>query len=250
MNPSPLLSIIIPVWRDGAMAAELASRIASWDFDIECIAAVAGDCAELDAVEKTGLAQIARVARPSRGAQLNAGAALARGATLLFHHADSELTPVHVTSLLVAMHRPEIIGGAFCRAFDDRHPHLRWLEPFVRRWSRCAGTLYGDQSIFVRRATFRDLGGFAPIPLMEDVEFSGRLRKAGPVALLDPPLRTSDRQHRRDGAWRTSFRNGLFLALYRLGVSPETLHRWYYRRERETDPFPQKSENNTAPLPL
>jgi len=250
VKPSPLLSIVIPVWRDGAMAAELAGRIASWDFDIECIVAAAGECAELDAVENTNHVRIVRVARPSRGAQLNAGAALARGATLLFHHADSELTPAHVTSLLVAMQRPEIIGGAFCRAFDDRHPHLRWLEPLVRRWNRCAGTLYGDQSIFVRAATFRDLGGFAPIPLMEDVEFSGRLRKAGSVAVLDPTLRTSDRQHRRDGAWRTSFRNGLFLVLYRLGVSPETLHRWYYRREKETAKFPRKQENKTAPLLL
>lgn len=95
--------------------------------------------------------------------------------------------------------------------------------------TRHGGTLYGDQTIFVRRETFLTLGGFAKIPLMEDIEFSRRLRGAGQIAVLDPPVRSSARRHLRKGAWRTSLQNGLFIALYRLGVSPHRLHRWYYR---------------------
>jgi len=232
------------------MAAGLVRRIASWAFDAECVVALAGQSVEVDALEEEGSSRVARLAQPSRGAQLNAGAALARGAVLLFHHADSELTPAHLTSLVAAMNRPEIIGGAFCRAFDERHPYLRWLEPLARRWDECGGTLYGDQSLFVRASVFRVLDGFAPIPLMEDVEFSARLRRAGKVAILDPPLRTSDRQHRRDGAWRTSFRNGLFLLLYQMGVPPATLHRWYYRREAPAKPMNEDAENKSVGIPL
>jgi GT2 family glycosyltransferase len=95
--------------------------------------------------------------------------------------------------------------------------------------SRRGGTLYGDQSIFVRREVFLQLGGFAKIPLMEDVEFSRRLRAAGKIALLDPPTQTSARRHAGRGAWRTSVQNALFIVLYRFGVAPERLHRWYYR---------------------
>jgi GT2 family glycosyltransferase len=103
-----------------------------------------------------------------------------------------------------------------------------WLESVARFLTRHGGTLYGDQSIFVRRDVFMDLGGFAKIPLMEDVEFSRRLRAAGKVTVLDPPVRSSARRHRRKGAWRTSIQNGLFIVLYHLGVSPHRLHRWYY----------------------
>jgi hypothetical protein len=63
---------------------------------------------------------------------------------------------------------------------------------------------------------------------MEDVEFSGRLRAAGKIAVLDPPVASSARRHLRKGAWRTTFQNGLFIVLYNLGVSPHRLHRWYY----------------------
>jgi hypothetical protein len=76
---------------------------------------------------------------------------------------------------------------------------------------------------------FLQLGGFLKIPLMEDVEFSRRLRAAGKTVVLDPPVRTSPRRHARRGAWRTSIQNGLFIVLYKFGVSPERLHRWYYR---------------------
>jgi hypothetical protein len=79
--------------------------------------------------------------------------------------------------------------------------------------------------------TFRALGGFAPIPLMEDMEFSQRLRRAGRVAVLDPPVESSARRHASGGAWRTSLQNGLFIVLYKCGLSPRYLHRWYYRTQ-------------------
>ena len=74
-----------------------------------------------------------------------------------------------------------------------------------------------------------ELDGFAAIPLMEDVEFSRRLRRAGKVTVLDPPVSSSGRRHGERGAWRTSLENGLFIVLYRCGCSPARLHRWYYR---------------------
>jgi hypothetical protein len=58
------------------------------------------------------------------------------------------------------------------------------------------------------------------------------LRAAGRVVVLDPPVQTSARRHLREGAWRKSIQNGWIILLYKLGVSPERLHRWYYRRRR------------------
>jgi uncharacterized protein len=117
---------------------------------------------------------------------------------------------------------------------------LMWLESVARFLTRHGGTLYGDQSIFVRRDVFQQLGGFARIPLMEDVEFSRRLRAAGKIAVLDPPVESSARRHLRKGAWRTSIQNGLFIVLYKLGVSPHRLHRWYYGQAAD-QPAPESA---------
>ena len=160
---------------------------------------------------------------------MNAGARATTGTMLLFQHADTELTQAHVDALHATIRDPDVIGGAFHRKFDQRHARLRWLEAVARRMNERGSTLYGDQSIFVRRATFGQLGGYAEIPLMEDLEFSKRLRRAGRTVVLDPPIASSARHHERRGALRTSIRNGLMIALFRLGMSPQRLHTWYYR---------------------
>ena len=170
-----------------------------------------------------------RAREPNRGAQFNLGAARSTGDALLFHHADSLLTAAHLDAIRRSLRDPAVIGGAFYRKFDDRHPRLLWLQAVARFLTRHGGSFFGDQSVFVRRETFAALGGFAPIPLMEDVEFTRRLRRAGQVVVLDPPVATSTRRHVDRGAWRTSIQNGLFILFYKCGVSPRRLHRWYYR---------------------
>jgi hypothetical protein len=159
---------------------------------------------------------------------MNYGASIAHGNVLVFHHADTEFTPEHFHAIETALRDPSVVGGAFHRKFDERHPGLLWMEKVARWRARRGATLYGDQSIFVRHDVFQKLGGFAPIPLMEDVEFSPRLRRAGKVVLLDPPLRSSARHHEREGAWKRTIQNGAILLLYKAGVPPRRLHRWYY----------------------
>jgi glycosyltransferase involved in cell wall biosynthesis len=173
---------------------------------------------------------------PSRGRQMNSGAKIATGDVLVFLHADAEIRAEHLHAIGRAMENPAVDGGAFYRQYDERHPHLRWLEPVARFLTRRGGTLFGDQTVFVRRTLFEQLGGFAEIPLMEDVEFSRRLRAAGRIVVLDPPIRTSPRHHLENGAWRTTIRNGLFLLLFKLGVSAQTLHALYYSRRSQSPP--------------
>ncbi len=202
----------------------------------DVIVVEASDDAELPIGEKV---KSLRCVRPSRGKQMNDGAAVAEGDVLVFLHADTEMQPTHLASIRRAMADHAIVGGAFYRRFDERHPHLRWLEPIARFLTRNGGTLFGDQTVFVRRDVFQRLGGFAEIPLMEDVEFSRRLRRAGRVVILDPPIATSPRHHIENGAWRTTIRNALFLLLFKLGVSAETLHAIYYARRNQTSAPPQ-----------
>jgi rSAM/selenodomain-associated transferase 2 len=222
------LSVVIPCWRDAAALGRVLPMLQTLPGIGEIIVADATESDECRALARAAGCLVAHCPRPSRGAQMNAGAELARGDVLLFHHADSDLNAGHVANLHAAMRDPALLGGGFYRHFDARHPHLRRLEKWGRRLNDWGGTIFGDQSVFVRRAHFEKLGGFADIPLMEDVEFSKRLRRSGRTRLLDPPMQASARRFTRRGPWRTTLTNGVLLTLYHLGVSPTRLHRIYY----------------------
>lgn len=251
-EPPLRLSVIIPTWRDTANLALLLPKLAAIPGVTETIVVNASRDLRSEPITRQWGATLLRCSPPNRGAQMNAGAEAATGDVLLFQHADTDLQAVHVDAISVALRDPKVIGGAFYRKFDGRHPRLMWLEPVARFLSRNGGTLYGDQSVFVRRAAFQQLGGFAKFPLMEDVEFSKRLRAAGRIALLDPPVESSARHHLQKGAWRMTIRNAFFIVLYKLGVSPVRLHRWYYpalefsRRPRDAERSARAAAKPTA----
>jgi rSAM/selenodomain-associated transferase 2 len=233
------LSVVVPSWRDGRNLAALLPALSRLEGVSETIVVDAGGDPEAERIALSSGATFIGCPSPNRGEQMNLGAAAASGDAIIFQHSDTDLAEAHIAAIECALSDPAVIGGAFFRKFDGRHPRLMWLESVARFLTRHGGTLYGDQSIFVRRDVFTKLGGFAKIPLMEDVEFSRRLRAAGSVAVLDPPVQSSGRRHLRKGAWRTSIQNGLFIVLYNLGVSPHRLHRWYYgvtKSETARDP--------------
>jgi rSAM/selenodomain-associated transferase 2 len=222
------VSFVIPAWRDAKNLAVLIPCLAQLALAPEIIiVAVSGD-PDSERIAAAHGARFAHFAKPSRGEQMNYGASLATGDVLVFQHADTEFSALHLGALETALQDRAVVGGAFFRKFDERHPRLMWVEKVGRWLTQHGGTLFGDQTIFVRRDAFMKLGGFARIPLMEDVEFSPRLRRAGKIAVLDPPVRSSGRHHDRKGAWRRTIQNGLLLLLYKIGVRPQTLHRWYY----------------------
>jgi len=224
-----LVSLIVPIWGDDHLVVGLVERLSLDPAVAEWVIASVEPSEKLRNLERSGAIRLVICGKPSRGAQMNIGAAEARGSLLCFHHADSDLRPEHLPALEKLARSEAIIGGAFHRRFDDRHPRMRRWEWLVRRVSAATGPLFGDQSLFVRADIFRKMGGFADIPLMEDIEFSQRLRRAGRIVLLDPPLWSSPRRFCRLGSWRASLLNAAFILLFYLGISPHTLHRWYYR---------------------
>jgi rSAM/selenodomain-associated transferase 2 len=222
------ISVVIPSWRDTENLSELLPTLAAQERVAETIVVDASGDGRAEQIALASGATFISCSAPNRGEQMNLGAAASSGDVIVFQHCDTGLEESHLAAIQNALADPRILGGAFFRKFDGRHPRLMWLESIARFLTRHGGTLYGDQSIFVRRAVFEKLGGFAKIPLMEDVEFSRRLRGAGKIAVLGPPVASSARRHLRKGAWRTTIQNGSFIVLYNLGVSPHRLHRWYY----------------------
>ncbi len=230
----PLISLIVPVWNDEERVADLVSGLGFTPEIAEWVVSAVRPRRTLCELNRDGIIRLISCDEPSRGRQMNAGAAEARGSLLCFHHADSELRPEHLKALEQTARNDWMLGGAFYRQFDDRRLSMVWWEGLVRRINSFAGPLFGDQSIFVRASVFKRLGGFADIPLMEDIELSRRLRRLGGTVLLDPPIRSSPRRFRRLGNWRTTLLNLTFVGLYYIGIDPNTLHKWYYRGFRES----------------
>ena len=229
-GPRHKISVIVPVWREHEALGPLLSLLHNSGEAVEVILAFAEmDSAALRMATDLGVKSV-HAGEANRGRQLDLGAAQATGDWLLFQHADTAITPEHLRALAALDDEQEVIGGAFYRKFDERHPRLRCFEAVERWHNRTFGALYGDQSIFVRREVFAELGGFRGLPLMEDVDFSLRLRRAGKIRLLDPPIASSPRKHLAQGPWRTTFANACLLLLYHLGVPPRRLHALYYRR--------------------
>ncbi len=162
-----------------------------------------------------------------RAKQMNAGARYATGDVLLFLHADVEL-PENAADCIAEVMRTSAIAGCFkTHTVDDsaRRRSAPWLRMADAR-SLYSGLPYGDQAIFVRAETFREIGGYPMQPLMEDLEFSRRLRRAGPIRKARASVRVSGRRFLARPVYYTFVVN-VFPLLYALGVPPKTLAKLY-----------------------
>lgn len=162
-----------------------------------------------------------------RAAQMNAGAAASRGDALLFLHADTRLPDNAKAAIMDALREPACPGGRFDLRFDRDCALSRLIALMINLRSRLSGIATGDQAIFVRRKVFERMGGYAAIPLMEDVDLTRRLNRMGPVACLRAQVVTSFRRWETNGPIRTILLMWLLRFLYWIGVSPHTLSRWY-----------------------
>ena len=162
-----------------------------------------------------------------RAAQMNTGAAHARGDVLLFLHADTLVPPGFAQAVIAACGDDAVVGGRFDVHLEPSSPLIRLTAHLINRRSRLTRISTGDQAIFIRRAVFDRLGGYADIPLMEDIDLSRRMKHAGRIACLRQQVTTSARRWQKDGVVRTILLMWSLRALYFFGVSPARLQRVY-----------------------
>ncbi len=167
--------------------------------------------------------------KPGRARQMNAGAAQATGNVLLFLHADTLLPDNWTRVVTDTLGMPGVVAGSFGFRVAESFPG-RWLVEWTTNLrSRWFQNPYGDQTQFLRRAMFEELGGFADLPIMEDYELNQRLRKLGRVVTADAAAITSGRRWKRLGVVRTTLTNKMMIAGFHLGVCPHKLARFYRR---------------------
>lgn len=227
------LSVIIPTL-DAARHLPATLNALSGDAATPMLAAaveiVVADGGSTDGTPAVAAEAGARViaAPRGRGPQLAAGAAAASGDWLLFLHADSRPAAGWRAAVADFAGDPgnRQRAGYFRFRLDDDHPAARRLEALVAWRNRVLALPYGDQGLLLSQAFYRSLGGFPPLPLMEDVALVRRIGRRRLVA-LDVTVVTSADRYRRDGWLRRPLRNALCLGLYRLGVPPRHIVRLY-----------------------
>ena len=166
-------------------------------------------------------------APPGRARQMNEGAKASGGEILLFLHADTQLPRDATTVINRALADHRMVGGRFDVRFDRPSMWGTIISRMMNWRSKLSGIATGDQALFVRRPIFEQMGGFADMPLMEDLEFSRRLKRAGMIAALTATVTTSFRRWEQQGPLRTILLMWTLRFLYWIGVSPHTLSRWY-----------------------
>jgi rSAM/selenodomain-associated transferase 2 len=220
----PLVSIIVPALNEATTMRDLAASLGRLRGEFEVIVCDGGSAdATIETARQCGLRVIE--APRGRGWQMNAGARLAKGETLLFLHADTRLPEDALAFVADALADERVCGGNFSLIFggDSREARLLTrIYPILR----LGGMLYGDSAIFVRRCVFNRLGGYREYPIFEDCDLYRRMRRLGKFVRLNACATTSSR--RFEGRFiRTFALWSLMQLLYWLGVNPSLLDRLY-----------------------
>lgn len=226
MNGSADISVIIPVLDDSEPLAALIAQIRAMRTQPrEIIVVDGGDDDELgELAARCGCMRLH--ARTGRGNQLHAGALRAAGDAIWFVHADAEPAPDAIDRIANAL-TAGAIGGFFSFRFSGPRAWYKSLLAALVNWRSAIGVPYGDQGLFILRAVYDDIGGFADVPLFEEVAFVAAARKAGRFERIDAPLGVSPRRWERDGWLRRTLQNRTLALAHAAGVSPSRLAQRY-----------------------
>ncbi len=224
------ISVIIPTLNAGATLVRTLAPLAPAAFEGLVKEVIVSDGGSVDstlAIADEAGAVIVEGPK-GRGAQLIAGAAKARAPWLLFLHADTALARGWDEEAAAFLAAGLGAAASFAFAFDDDSAGARSVAFWVGLRCALLKLPYGDQGLLISRALYDALGGYKPLPLMEDVDL---VRRIGPsrLKILKTPAITSAEKYRRDGFTRRSLRNLLLLARYGLGADPGKLARDYER---------------------
>jgi rSAM/selenodomain-associated transferase 2 len=219
------LSVIVPAL-DEEHALDATITAARQPGVLEIIVVDGGSRDRTVAVARTRADRVVHAER-GRANQMNVGAASARGDVLLFLHADTRLPPGCHRAITRALADEGVVGGRFDLRLDAPGLPYRIIETMISLRSRMTRIATGDQAIFARRSVFEGLGGYPPLPLMEDIALSQALKRAGRVACLRERVTTSARRWQRHGVVRTVLLMWLLRLAYYAGVSPARLARAY-----------------------
>ncbi len=225
-------SVVIAAWNEGAQIGSALRRLRqiSQQNQLEIIL-VDGRSDDDTALQARDWAdQVIVHDRPNRGAQLHAGAQRASGDLLFFLRADAQ-PPGSWQQVLEHFWLSRQAKKTAATAFSvdlGLSPSLRLASALANASARWRGLPGGDHGLCVTPQTYRESGGFPPIPILEDLVFCERLSRLGRIVILEERIRPAARRLHRTGLLRSAASHLWLGARYRLGADPEDLWKSYH----------------------
>ena len=222
------LSIIIPTFNEAQNIKETLQALQGYREAGHEIIIVDGGSRDSSIEIAQPLVDKLLISKPGRAAQMNIGAEESEKDILVFLHADTFL-PETADQLIINAMEQGHPWGRFNVRLSGRHFLFRLIETMMN-WRSClTGIATGDQSIFVKREIFEQIGGFPEIKLMEDIELSKKLKKIGKPVCIKQRVTTSSRKWESNGIVKTVLLMWRLRLQYFFGTSADKLHSKYYR---------------------
>ncbi len=227
----PSISIIIPTLNEESGIAQLLTYLQKLDSTAEIIVVDGGSTDHTRKIAQQFTTCIE--SNRGRGLQLNEGARYSSGHILWFVHADCLPPSNAVRTIIESLESPEVVGGAFEYTFSDERWFYKFIAKQSNRKNRLLKRVYGDMGIFIKREIFEEMNGFREGYLMEDFEFSRRLRKKGQIRILPDKIETSARQWQAQGILKKMMRDCMTKIAYQLGIDNKILYNSYYKGKHD-----------------
>lgn len=223
------LSVVIPALNEAGTLPLLLADLATWPSNLDILVVDGGSGDATAAVTHHGGARLLNSPVAGRGQQLRWGTDQADGPWLLVLHADSRLPTGWVGAVTAVLERPDAEKQAWYFDFkvSGTRPMLRLLEQAVAWRSRWRQRPYGDQGLLIHRGLYSSVGGYRPIPLMEDLDLVQRLAARSRLRRIGHPLITSGRRWQQRGVLSVAWRNALLRRRWARGESTQRLARDY-----------------------
>jgi glycosyltransferase involved in cell wall biosynthesis len=202
-----VLSALVPAAVDGLVREVIIADGGSKDRTLEIADGAGADIVRSEA---------------GRSAQLRAGAARARFPWLLFLNPDTVLDAgwereAHLHIERVESGRRRAAAAAFRFTIDDEGAAARLFETLAALRTGLVKIPYGEQGLLISRMVYDEVGGFAQLPALEDVDFARRLGRRRITALNARAIASAE-AIRRDGYVARLLSNPACVALCLVGV--------------------------------
>jgi rSAM/selenodomain-associated transferase 2 len=225
-HPGNRISIVVPVLNESGILRNTLSQLRLSENE-ELIIVDGGSSDDTVSIARDFTDKVF-TAKTGRASVMNFGASKAEGDILLFLHADCFLPGNGFTIIRNTLRDGSIAAGAFDLGIESSQFRYRIIECVANIRARLTCLMYGDQGMFLRKKVFDQIGGFADVPLMEDIEISKRLKKLGKIVLVKPPVKASPRRWLNEGLLYTTLRDWTIAFFYTfMKVSPEKLIKHY-----------------------
>tara|TARA_R110002072_G_scaffold94299_3_gene208445 strand:+ start:8959 stop:9633 length:675 start_codon:yes stop_codon:yes gene_type:complete len=218
-----LISIIVPILNEAAQLPELLEHLLACKRASCEVILVDGGSTDQSPEQAEALGFSVVRSKKGRALQMNTGAKFASGDILLFLHADTRLPENSDQIIKQAFEDTRSDWGRFNVTISGRAFMFKVIAWFMNHRSRLSSIVTGDQAIFIRKNLFEKMGGFPVQALMEDIEFSKRLKRISKPVALRVKVITSGRRWEQKGIWNTIYLMWSLRFSYWRGVSAEEL---------------------------